>query len=131
MAITIQLAIALAALLVEDQDLVALYEGGLYFAYYLGSLNGGGTNGHVAVVLNEQHLFKFNSLAVLYIVHVVHEELLALFGLELLTVNLNDCVHFLNNNLTVFPGGGRAKSFAQPLSWPRRTQIGCKGITFF
>ena len=93
MAITIQLAIALAALLVEDQDLVALDEGGLYFAYYLGSLNYRGTNGHVAVVLNEQHLFKFNSLAVLYIVHVVHEELLALFGLELLTVNLNDCVH--------------------------------------
>ena len=95
MAITIQLAMSLATLLVEDEDFVTLDERRLHFAYYLGALYGGDAYGHVAVVFNEQHLLKFNSLAVLYMLHVVHEELLALFGLELLTVNLNDCVHFV------------------------------------
>ena len=93
-AITVQLAVTLAALLVEHEDLVTLYEFFHYLANYLCAVHGGSTDGYCAVVVNQQHFLKFNSLAFLCLLQMVHEEALACFGLELLTVNLYDCVHF-------------------------------------
>ena len=93
MAIAVQLAIALAALLVEYKHLVALYQRIEHFAYYLGAVNGGSTYLYFAIVVNQQHFFKFNSLAVFGTADVVYKELLAFFCFELLTVNLYDCVH--------------------------------------
>ena len=93
-AIAIQLAIALAALLVEDEHLVALHERTENFAYYFCSFNSGSADSDGAIV-HEQHLVEFNSLAAFCALNVVHEELLAFFHLELLTVNLYDCVHLL------------------------------------
>ena len=92
--ITVQLAVTFAALLVEHEHLVAFYEGRNHFAYDLGAFDGGSAYFHVAVVVNEQHFLKFNSLTAFCFADVVDEELLALFNLELLTVNLYDCVHF-------------------------------------
>lgn len=94
MTIAVELAVSLAALLVEHEHLVALDERGNHFANYLCTFYRRSADGYVAVVVNEQHLFKFNSLAVFSLGDVVNEELLALFCLELLTVNLYDCVHF-------------------------------------
>ena len=94
MAITIELAVALAALLVEHEHLVALDELFQNFANYFCALHTGSTYGYRAVVIDEQHFLKFNSLAYFCFVQTVYEEALACFCLELLTVNLYDCVHF-------------------------------------
>ena len=94
MAIAVELAIALATLLVEHKHLVALHEGGYYFANNLCAFNSGHAHLHFAVVVNQQHVLKFNSLAVFGAADVVYEELLAFFCFELLTVNLYDCVHY-------------------------------------
>ena len=91
--VTVQLAVAFAALLVEHEHLVALYEHGLNLSYYLCTLYHGSTYFNFAVCVEQQHFLKFNSLTGFGLRHVVHEELFAFFGLELLTVNLNDCVH--------------------------------------
>lgn len=108
MAIAIELAIALATLLVEDEDLVALYDGAYYFTNYLCALYYGSADGYIAVVVDEENLVEFNSLARLGGLDVVDEELLALLSLELLTVNLYDCVHFCYYMYErVFPGGVR------------------------
>ena len=90
---TIQLTIALAALLVEHEHLVTLYQGSNYLGYNLGTLNLGGTYGDGTVVVYQQHSLELNSLASLSTLNVVHEEFLAGFRTELLTVNLYDCVH--------------------------------------
>ena len=90
---TVQLAIALTTLLVEYKNLVALYELGDYLAYYLSALYYGSTYGDVTLVVYQQHFLKLNSLTCLYTSDVVYEELLTSLGLELLTVNLYDCVH--------------------------------------
>lgn len=94
MTITVELAIALATLLVENEHLVAFYQRRYYFAYYLCSSHSRQTYRHFAVVVNQQHLFKFNSLATFCILDVVDKKLLTSFCLELLTVNLYDCVHY-------------------------------------
>lgn len=83
----------LAALHLEHDDLVTLDKRVHHFYYYFCALNGGGTDSHCAVLVDEQHLVKLNSLAFLGVLDVMDEELLALFGFELLTVNVYDCVH--------------------------------------
>lgn len=63
MTVAIELAVALTALLVEDEHLVALYEGAYYFAYYLCAFNCGRADADCAVFLDEEHLVEFNSLS--------------------------------------------------------------------
>mgnify|MGYP004448590083 CR=1 FL=1 len=96
MAEAIELAIALAALLVEDEHLVALHQGREHFTNYLCARYSGSANGDSTVLVDEENLVKFNSLTSFCSLDVVDEELLALLNLELLTVNLNDCVHYIN-----------------------------------
>ena len=90
---TVQLAIALAALLVEDKNLVALNKRANYFADHLSTFYHGSTHGDGTFVVYQQHSLKFNSLLSLCVLDVLDKELLAGFCLELLTVNLYDCVH--------------------------------------
>ena len=101
---TVQLAVALTTLLVENKNLVALNQGRNYFAYNLSTLYSRSTYGDGTFVVYQQHSLKLNSLTSLGISHVVHEELLTSFGLELLTVNLYDCVHFIICILTGISG---------------------------
>ena len=84
----------LAALHLEDDDLVTLHQRVHYFTYYFCSLYGRSTYLYCTVSIYEQHLLKFNSLAFLGILDVVNEELLALFYLKLLTLNVYNCVHY-------------------------------------
>ena len=128
MAIAIELAIALAALLVENEHLLTLNERRYYFAYYLGAFYSRSTYLYVAVVVNQQHVVKFNSLAVFGTADVVYIELLALFCFELLTVNLYDCVHLYYMYKRVFPGGGL---HPQSLVWPQRTLNRLQMYCFF
>ena len=88
-------AIALAALLLEYDDLVALDERFHDFYYYLRTFYGWCTYRDCALVIDEQHLVKLNSLAFLGVFDAVHKQLCALLNLELLTVNFYNYVHFL------------------------------------
>ena len=90
---TVALTRVLAALHLEDDDLVTLHQRVHYFTYYFCSLYGRSTYLYCTVSIYEQHFVKFNSLAFLGILDVMHKELLALFGLELLTLNFYNCVH--------------------------------------
>ena len=91
---TVALTRVLATLHLEYNHLVTLYEWVDYFTYYLCSLYGRSTYRHCTVSIYEQHLVKFNSLAFLGILDVVNKELLALLHLELLTLNVYNCVHY-------------------------------------
>ena len=88
-------AIALAALLLEYDDLVALDERFHDFHYYFRTFNGWCTYRDCALVIDEQHLVKLNSLAFFGVLDAVHKQLCALLNLELLTVNFYNYVHFL------------------------------------
>ena len=92
---TVANAIVLTTLHLENDDLVTLYEWVHYFTHYFCSVYGGSAYLNCTVSIYEQYLVKFNSLACLNILDVVHEELLALLGLELLTLNFYNCVHLL------------------------------------
>jgi len=104
---TVTRARVLATLHLENNHLVALNERVHNFTYYFCTLYGGGTYLDCTVSIYEQHLVKFNSLAGFDVLDVVDEELLALLGLELLTLNFYNCVHcFFYLYLGVFPRGG-------------------------
>ena len=90
---TVALAGILTALHFEHDHLVALYERVHNLTHYFCSIYGGSTDFYCTVSIYEQYFVKFNSLACLYILDVVHEEFFALLGLELLTLNLYNCVH--------------------------------------
>lgn len=90
---TVALAVALATLHVEYDDLVTLYQWRYYFGYDLSTSYGRSTYGYGASVVYEEHLVELNSLTRFSIADAVYEELLAFFHLKLLTVNLYDCVH--------------------------------------
>lgn len=90
----IQFTVAFATLLVENEHLVALNQRRKNFAYNLGTFYSRSANFYFTVVVNQQHVFKFNSLATFGTADVIYKELLAFFCFELLTVNLYDCVHY-------------------------------------
>ena len=69
------------------------------------TLYSGSTYGDSTVVVYQQHFLKLSSLTSLGTSDVVNEELLASFSLELLTVNLNDCVHLFIYYLTGLTAG--------------------------
>ena len=94
MTIAIELAVAFATFFVEDKDFIALYQIFHYLANHLCAIHGRSADGHCAVIIDKQHFLKFNSLTIFCFWQMVHEETLACFGSELLTVNLYDCVHF-------------------------------------
>ena len=91
----VEAAIAFATFLLEDDHLVALYEGKENFACYLCAFYGRHTDSHVAVGVKKKDFVEDYSLAFLYfIAEMVHIQILAFFGFELLTFDFYDCVHF-------------------------------------
>ena len=121
----VQLTVALATLLVEDEHLVTLHQGTNYLGNNLGTLNLGSTYGDGTVVIYQQHSLKLTSLASLCTLNMVYKEFLAGFRTELLTVNLYDCVHFIIIVLTGFTGR-RNSTLESSLLSPFGI-IGCKG----
>ena len=94
-AVTILLAIVLATLHLENDDLVTLNKRIHYFYYYLGTFYSWCTHCDNSFFIYEEYLVKLNGLALFGILQTVYKEFLALFNLELLTVNLYNCVHYL------------------------------------
>ena len=104
---TVTLARVLTALHLENNHLVTLNQRSDNLTYYFCSVYGGSTDRYCTVSIYEQYFLKFNSLAGLNVLYVVDKELLALLGLELLTLNFYNCVHLLFVlYLGVFPRGG-------------------------
>ena len=101
----VALAGVLAALHLEDDDLVTLYQWGNDFAGYFGSVDGRSTYGHSVVIGYEQHFVKFYGLSGLSILDVLNEDLLAFLYLELLSVDSYDCVHLYISLLAFSPRG--------------------------
>ena len=99
--VTVLLLIVLAALLVEDDYLVALYERCLYFCNDLGALYGGGTYGDCSFVVNKKYVLKLYFLSGLGAREVMDEHRLVCLYLELLALNLNNSVHFIYILLTL------------------------------
>ncbi len=89
----ILLAIVLTALHLEDDDFVTLNQRAHYLYNYFCTFYSGCADSYSSFVVYEQYLVELNSLASLYILDVMHEELFALLSLKLLTVNFYDCVH--------------------------------------
>ena len=92
--VTVQLAITFSSLLVEYENLIALYQACFHFANNLCAFHYGSTYGDCTIVVNQQHFLKLNSCTGFGTLNVVNEELLALLSLELLTVNFYDYVHY-------------------------------------
>ena len=111
---TVALTRVLAALHLEHDDLVTFYQRVHYLTHYFCSLYGRSTNLHCAVSIYEQHLVKFNSLAFLGILDVMHKELLALFGLLYFKGFFREAAH-VRAHFTL----------------PQRTLTGCKGTNYF
>lgn len=92
---TVLATIALAALLLENDYLVALHEGVGDFAYYFGSFNGRCAYLNGTVGVNEQNAVKLYGLAFLHLVaEIVNIQEAVLFCLELLALNFYDNVHY-------------------------------------
>ncbi len=94
LAMTVLAAIALAALLLEYDHLLALHEGQKHFAIHLCSFYGRSTDLYVAVGINEEHFVEGYSVAFLELVaEMVHIQKLAFFGFELLALDFYNSVH--------------------------------------
>ena len=91
---TVELAVALTTLLVEDEDLVTLHEGSDDFANHLSTFHNGGTDSDSTILVYEEDLVKFYYCATLCTLNVVNEEATALFYIELLALNVYDDVHY-------------------------------------
>lgn len=100
------LAVVLATLHLENDNLITFYEGIGYLCHYFSALYSRCAYGHCSVFVYEQHFVKLNRLALFCITHVINEELLALLCLELLTVNFYNCVHYFMIVKRVLPPGG-------------------------
>ena len=88
-----ELAVALAATLVEDEDFVTLHEWGDDLENYFCSFYCWSSYFDFSVVVYQQHFFNLNSCVGFYVLDVVDVELLALFCFELLTLNFCNYVH--------------------------------------
>lgn len=91
--VTVLLLVALAATFFEDDDLVALYEGDEHFGLHLSAADGGGADGDLALVVDEEDLVELYAVTLVFLGEVVDEEFSVLLDFELLTSNFNDCVH--------------------------------------
>ena len=90
----IELAIALTALLVEDEYLVALYKRRDDFAHDLSTSHYRRTYSDSTILVYEEDLVEFYYCATLCTLDVVNEEATALFYVELLALNVYDDVHY-------------------------------------
>lgn len=91
-------AIALATFLLEDDYFVALDECLGYFTYYFGSFDGRSAYLNGTVGVYEEDTLKLYGLALfLLVAEIMYIQELALFGLELLSLDFYNCVHCVIN----------------------------------
>jgi len=98
--------IAFATLLLEDDYLLALYEGLENLANHLCTLYGGGTYLNCVVGFSEEHTVKFHCVTFFVsIAEIVDIQELLRLCLELLSLDFYDSVHLLFCVLQVIPSG--------------------------
>ena len=90
---SVETTIALAALLLEHEHFVTLYEGLEHFTLYLGAFYCGCAYCHVAVCVQEKNFLEAYGVTLLYVAKVMNIQELAFLGLELLSFDFYDCVH--------------------------------------
>ena len=95
LAMAVFAAIALAALFLENNHFLAFDEGSLNFADNFGAFYSGGTDFNVTVGVEQENTVELDSVAFLDIAKVVNVQELAGLGLELLSLNFYDSVHFV------------------------------------
>ena len=87
-------AIAFATFFLENDHFLTLHEGNENFAVYFGTFNGRCTNSYVAVGFEKKYFVERDSVSLFYfIAEVVNIQILAFFGLELLSLDFYNCVH--------------------------------------
>lgn len=90
----VETAIAFTTLFLENDHFVALYERGLDFADNFGAFYNGSADFNFAVGVEQQDAVELDGLAFLYVAEVVYVQELAGLCLELLSLNLYNCVHY-------------------------------------
>ena len=97
---TVLATVVVATFLLEDDNFIAFYEGTFYLAYYFCPFYGGRAYLDGTVGVNEEDLVKLYGLALfLLVAEIVDIQEFACFGLELLSLNFYDSVHFFVANL--------------------------------
>ena len=94
LAMTVELAVALTTLLVEDEDLIPFHEWADDLAYDLSTCYLRSTDGDYTILVHEEDLVEFYYCAALSPLDVVDEETTALLYVELLALNVYDNVHY-------------------------------------
>ena len=97
-----ELAIAISPLLVEDQHLLTLDEWRYDLTYYLCALYCGDTYCYCSVLVEEHNPVKGNLCTLLHLADMMHEELATLLYLKLLTLDFNNCVHYVRLLLLLY-----------------------------
>ena len=88
--------IAFATFFLENDHFVTFYEGFFILAYHFRAFHGRRTDLNVAVGVQKKDFVEAYGIAFLHVVaEMVDIQELALFGLELLSFDFYDCVHFL------------------------------------
>lgn len=101
--------IAFAALLLEDDYLLALYEGLENLANHLGTLDSGSTYFYCVVGFSEEHTVKFYCVTFFVsIAEIVNIQELLRLCLELLSLDFYDSVHLLFCCITGYTFGRTA-----------------------
>ena len=104
---TVLATVALAALLLEDDYLLALYEGLENLANHLGSIDGRSTNLNCVVGFGEEYTVKLDCVTFFVLVtEIVNIQELLRLCLELLSLDFYDSVH-LNYCVTGYTFGRR------------------------
>ncbi len=94
LAMAVETTIAFATFLLEDDYLVAFYEGTFYLANYFGSLYGGSAYLDGTVGVYEQDAVEYDLFTLfLLVAEIVYIQELSGLGLELLSFDFYDCVH--------------------------------------
>lgn len=98
--------IAFATLLLEDDYLLALYEGGENLANDLGTLDSGSTNLNCIVGFGEENTVEFYGVTFFErVAEIVNIQELLRLGLELLSLDFYDSVHLLFYCVTGYTAG--------------------------
>ena len=96
LAVAVLAAVAFATFLLEDDNLIALYEGTFHLANDFCPFYGGRAYFNGTVGVNEEDFVKLYGLALfLLVAEIVDIQEFAGFGLELLSLDFYDSVHLI------------------------------------
>ena len=93
----VQTAIAFATFFLKNDYMFTFHEGSFYLANYFCTFNSGCTHFHSTIGIDEENFVKFYRIAFFFFFsEVMNKQFLARFGLELLSLNVYNCVHLIH-----------------------------------